>query len=165
MIKFAQHSGIFTLTAHQLVHTSLDDAWSFFSNPMNLPEITPQHMGFHITSELADQMYPGQIISYKINVLPGISTNWVTEITHIKEKKFFVDEQRYGPYSMWHHEHHFEETKEGILMTDKISYKLPFGILGKLFHPFFIKPQLTNIFNYRQKKLDSHFHQEKIGVH
>ena len=157
MIKFAQHSGIFTLTARQLVQTDMDTAWSFFSNPMNLAKITPEHMGFFITSELADQMYEGQIISYKINVFPRISTNWVTEITHIKEKKFFVDEQRYGPYSMWHHEHHFEGTEDGVLMTDKISYKLPLGIFGKLLQPLFIKRQLNTIFDYRQKKLDSIF--------
>lgn len=114
-------------------------------------------MGFKITSGEPDKMYPGQIISYKVAPLPGIKTNWVTEITHVKDGKFFVDEQRFGPYSMWHHEHHFEEEPDGILMTDKVSYKIPFGFLGQIAQSLFIKKQLKGIFEYRVKVLDETF--------
>ena len=95
-------------------------------------------MSFDVTSGFEPKVYQGQIISYKIGILPGIKTNWVTEITHITDKKHFVDEQRFGPYKMWHHEHFFEENKNGVMMTDKVSYKMPFGAIGHLVNKFFI---------------------------
>ena len=107
MIKFSSHSGINTLKVSQELDISLDEAWDFFSNPKNLSEITPKDMGFNITSEIPNQMYIGQIVSYKVAPILGINLNWVTEITHINDKMFFVDEQRFGPYKMWHHEHLF----------------------------------------------------------
>ena len=102
-------------------------------------------------------MYPGQIITYKVSILPGIKANWVTEITYVRDREYFVDEQRFGPYSMWHHEHHFEEISDGVLMKDKVSYKLPFGFLGRLVHPIIIKPQLNKIFSYRFEILEEMF--------
>ena len=97
MIKFTSHSGINTLKVTQVLDMSIDEAWDFFSNPQNLSEITPKDMGFNITSEISNQMYPGQIISYKVSPVLGIKLNWVTEITHVNNKMFFVDEQRFGP--------------------------------------------------------------------
>ncbi len=114
-------------------------------------------MGFAITSGEPKPMHVGQIITYKVSPFPGIKASWVTEITHVVDKKFFVDEQRFGPYSMWHHEHIFEETEKGVLMRDKVSYKLPFGILGRLMHPFLVKPKLGKIFMYRFKILEEMF--------
>lgn len=114
-------------------------------------------MGFKITTEEMDKMYAGQIISYKVAPLPGLKTNWVTEITHVENGKFFVDEQRFGPYKMWHHEHHFKEVDDGILMTDKVSYKIPFGFLGHLAQVLFVKNQLKDIFEYRVKVLEEKF--------
>ena len=137
----------------QQLPIGLSEAWDFFSSPKNLAKITPDHMGFRITSEEAEEMYAGQIISYKVAALPGIKVNWVTEITHVEDQQFFVDEQRFGPYSMWHHEHHFEEKDGGVFMTDKVSYKIPFGILGHIAHGLFVKSQLKSIFEYRQKAL------------
>lgn len=157
MIHFAKHSGIYTLSVKQKLPITLSEAWDFFSTPINLEKITPQHMGFMITSELPPKMYMGQIISYKVGVLPGIKTNWVTEITHVEQDKFFVDEQRFGPYSMWHHEHHFEEEEDGILMTDKVTYKIPFGVLGHLAQSLFVKRQLKEIFEYRRQALEEMF--------
>ncbi len=135
----------------------LPAAWKFFSSPVNLEKITPQHMGFQITSGVPKEMYPGQIISYKVSPVPGIKTSWVTEITHVEENKFFVDEQRFGPYSMWHHEHHFEEREGSVLMTDKVSYKIPLGFLGRLAHFLFVKKQLRSIFEYRIEVLEKKF--------
>ena len=160
MISFSQHSGIYTLKVKQNLKMSLDEAWNFFSNPKNLSKITPEKMGFNITSETVDEMYVGQIITYKVSPLFGINLNWVTEITHINDKFFFVDEQRFGPYTMWHHEHLFLKSGDQVEMTDKVSFKVPFGFLGRLFVPILVKPQLKKIFNYRIKIIEEKFNNE-----
>ena len=157
MISFQSHSGIYTLEVKQFLNISLNEAWDFFSSPGNLSKITPEHMGFIITSGTPEKMYPGQIITYKVSPFPGIKTNWVTEITHVDEEKFFVDEQRFGPYRMWHHEHHFEVQGKGVLMTDRVSYKLPLGFLGRIAHLLFVKNQLKQIFEYREIFLERVF--------
>jgi ligand-binding SRPBCC domain-containing protein len=157
MIKITSHSGIYKLEVSQFIKISLKEAWDFFSSPVNLAKITPPHMGFIITSGKPSKMYPGQIITYKVSPVAGIKTNWVTEITHVSEQSFFVDEQRFGPYRMWHHEHHFEVHGEGVLMTDRVSYKLPLGFLGRIAHFLFVRKQLEHIFNYREQCLDSLF--------
>lgn len=149
MITFKSHSGIYTLEVQQILTISREEAWNFFSSPGNLAKITPPHMGFVITSGTPAKMYPGQIISYKVAPFPGFKTNWVTEITHVSEGSYFVDEQRFGPYRMWHHEHRFEVQNGGILMTDRVSYKLPFGIFGQIAHALFVKKQLEQIFEFR----------------
>ena len=159
MVIFQSHSGIHTLEVRQFINCSMDEAWLFFSSPGNLSKITPSHMGFQITSGTPAKMAPGQIITYRVSPFPGFTTNWVTEITHVSEGKYFVDEQRFGPYRMWHHEHHFEAQGEGVLMTDRVSYKLPFGWLGKLAHALFVKRQLQQIFAFREEFLDKMFYQ------
>ena len=153
MINITKHSGIYTLKVKQNLKMSLDDAWNYFSNPSNLSEITPAKMGFNITSEKSDFMYVGQIISYKVSPLLGLKMNWVTEITHISDKSFFVDEQRFGPYALWHHKHFIRPIEGGVEMEDIVDYKLPFGLLGRLAHPILVKPKLKEIFDYRHKKL------------
>ncbi len=157
MIEIRSHSGIYTLSVSQLLNMSMNEAWEFFSSPQNLAKITPPHMGFVITSGQPGKMFAGQIITYKVSPLPGLKTNWVTEITHVAEQQFFVDEQRFGPYSMWHHEHHFEIQDNRVLMTDRVSYKLPFGFLGKLAHWLFVRKQLQKIFEYRELTLKKMF--------
>jgi len=157
MITIKSHSGIYTLEVKQFIGIPIAEAWNFFSSPGNLSKITPEHMGFIITSEAAGKMYTGQIITYKVSPFPGFTTNWVTEITHVSEGRFFVDEQRFGPYSMWHHEHHFEVQGKGVLMTDRVSYKLPFGFLGRIAHFIFVKKQLQQIFEYREKFLENEY--------
>ena len=156
MIHFKKHSGIHTLSTEQVLNMPLTEAWDFFSSPKNLQKITPAHMGFEITSEIDKKAYPGQIITYRVGILPGIKQNWVTEITQVKNETLFIDEQRFGPYKMWHHEHSFETLPNGkTVMKDKISYKIPFGILGALAHTFFIKKQLKNIFEHRYITLEN----------
>ena len=157
MVTIRKHSGIYTMTVTQQLPISLTEAWDFFSSPKNLEKITPSHMGFRITSGEPERMYTGQIITYRVAPLPGVKTSWVTEITHVEENKFFIDEQRFGPYRMWHHEHRFEEVDGGVLMTDKVSYKIPFGVLGHIAQVLFVKKQLTGIFEYRVKVLDEKF--------
>ncbi|MCD8439749.1 SRPBCC family protein [Tenacibaculum finnmarkense] len=150
MMNFKKHSGIYTLETAQELKMPLAKAWDYFSSPENLSKITPKKMGFNITSKVDEKAYPGQIITYKVSPVPFVKTNWVTEITQVKEQAFFIDEQRFGPYSMWHHEHFFEALPNGnTLMKDKISYKIPFGFLGHVAQALFIKKQLTSIFEYR----------------
>lgn len=158
MIKFYSHSGIYTLMSSQELPISLEKAWEFFSSPANLQKITPKEMGFTITSKNKPKAYKGQIITYKIGILPFITSNWVTEITQVVKNQFFIDEQRFGPYKMWHHEHFFEQLPNGnVLMKDKISYKLPLGFLGKIAHALFIKQKLRTIFTYRFSTLQDFF--------
>lgn len=114
-------------------------------------------MGFHILSGAERPMFAGQIIQYIVTPVLGIKTKWVTEITHVVDKQYFVDEQRFGPYALWHHKHFIKEIDGGIEMEDIIDYKLPFGILGQLVHPMLVKPKLEEIFNYRTQKLEQLF--------
>ncbi|MGB0806508.1 MAG: SRPBCC family protein [Salibacteraceae bacterium] len=150
--------GFFQLTKEQKVKASMDEVWDFISSPRNLKEITPDYMGFDITTpNLPEKMYAGMIISYNVKPLLGISTKWVTEITQVQEKQFFVDEQRVGPYSIWHHQHHIEPINGGVLMKDIVSYQPPFGILGNMANSLVIKSKLEEIFNYRTKAIDKRF--------
>lgn len=156
MISIRSHSGMYTLETTQILPLTLDEAWDFFSSPSNLAKITPDYMGFKITSGTPQRMFPGQIISYQIGLLPGIKSSWVTEITHVKDKQYFVDEQRFGPYAMWHHEHWFFSCDEGVRMEDRVSYKLPLGMLGRMASPM-IKKQLKGIFAHRYSTLEALF--------
>ena len=148
----------YQLVKEQFVPTSIDEVWDFISSPGNLKEITPDHMGFDITSDsLPEKIYAGMIISYKVRPLLGIPMTWVTEITHVVDKKYFIDEQRIGPYALWHHQHIIEPSGQGVLMTDIISYKPPLGFLGSIANALFIRKQLEGIFAYRKEALRKHF--------
>jgi len=142
----------------QKVPATLEEVWDFISSPANLKEITPDYMGFDITSkDLPEKMYPGMIISYRVSPLMGIKTTWVTEITQVKDKHFFVDEQRVGPYSIWHHQHILEPIENGVLMKDIISYVPPFGFLGAIVNGIIIKKKLNEIFEYRNEAVAKRF--------
>lgn len=144
---------VYTLHTTQKLPISSEKAWEFLSDPKNLKVITPDYMGFEILSGGDRNMYPGQIIQYLVSPVGGIKTKWVTEITHVKEGEYFVDEQRFGPYKMWHHKHFIKPIEGGVEMEDIVDYKLPFGKLGQLAHPFLVKPKLKEIFEYRKNKL------------
>lgn len=141
----------------QLIDTDLERLWEFISSPKNLAVITPSSMNFKIQSEVPEKMYPGLIIKYKVSPLPFYRTSWVTEITHVEEFKYFVDEQRHGPYKIWHHEHILEPTDKGIRMTDIVTYEPPFGILGSMSNTLMIKNKIKSIFDYREKVLEELF--------
>ena len=142
----------------QKIRTTIDDIWEFISSPANLKEITPDYMGFDIkTKDLPDTMYAGMVISYEVRPLLGIKTTWVTEITQVIDKKYFVDEQRVGPYSLWHHQHIIEPLEDGILMTDIVSYQPPLGFLGVLANKLIIKNKLNEIFDFRTKAIEKRF--------
>jgi ligand-binding SRPBCC domain-containing protein len=144
---------IYTLHSKQRLPISIGEAWDFFSDPKNLSVITPKSMGFKTIAGDERSMFPGQIIQYIVKPLMGIPVKWVTEITHVEDKKFFVDEQRFGPYALWHHKHFFKEIPGGVEMEDIVDYKLPMGFLGDMVHPFLVKPKLKEIFDFREKKL------------
>ncbi len=114
-------------------------------------------MGFIVRTELPDKMYEGLMIEYTVSPMLGIPMNWITEIKTVKNHSFFVDEQRKGPYRIWHHEHHFKEVEGGVEMTDIVSYELPLGFLGRLMHPILVKNKLKEIFDYRRQKVDELF--------
>ena len=135
----------------------MDEAWVFLSDPKNLKRITPDYMGFDILSGADRKMFPGQIIQYRLTPVLGIPFRWVTEITHVKEGEYFVDEQRFGPYSFWHHKHFIYPTENGVVMEDVVDYKIPLGILGKLAHMIFVKYKVKQIFTYREKALNEIF--------
>jgi len=137
----------------QFVPAGIGEVWDFFSSPRNLSRITPPEMGFVITSPLQPEMYEGMFITYKVSPIFGIKLDWVTEITHVQPKKYFIDEQRRGPYSTWHHEHHFEEVEGGVEMHDILFYRVPFGFLGKLVNHLIVKNRVKQIFNYRKMKI------------
>tara|TARA_B100001093_G_C26784887_1_gene996216 strand:- start:1149 stop:1625 length:477 start_codon:yes stop_codon:yes gene_type:complete len=148
----------YQLKREQFIHTDIETLWNFVSSPSNLKRITPQSMCIKITtSNAAEIIYPGMIITYKIYPILNIPLNWITEITQIKTLRFFVDEQRMGPYKMWHHQHIFKEQDGGVLMKDIVTYIPPFGIFGDILNSLFIKKQLNSIFAYRFKAMDNFF--------
>jgi ligand-binding SRPBCC domain-containing protein len=149
--------GVYTLKASQKIPASKEEVWDFISSPKNLKEITPDYMGFEIQTKLPEKMYPGMMIQYKVSPILGIKMTWVTEITHVEHEKFFVDEQRVGPYSMWHHQHHIQEIPGGILMEDIIDYQPPMGLLGDIANSLFIARQLDEIFAYRKEAVEKRF--------
>ena len=153
----------YQFTKTQIINGSIGEVWDFISSPKNLKEITPDYMGFEITSKnLSERMYPGMIISYTVKPVLGMKMIWVTEITHIEEMRYFVDEQRIGPYSIWHHQHFVEPACQGVLMTDIVSYAPPLGFLGAFANTIFISKQLDTIFNYRENKLEKLFPGSKV---
>lgn len=155
---------VHTLKSIQRLPISLDQAWDFFSTPENLEKITPEYMAFHVTSEpdFLQKIYAGQVITYTVKPVLGIPLFWMTEITHVEPGKFFVDEQRVGPYALWHHQHHFKAVEGGVEMTDLVHYKLPLGPLGDLAHWLFVRKQLQGIFDFRLKKLETFFGQPRL---
>ena len=144
---------LYSLHTVQKLPVSIEEAWKFFSDPKNLKVITPEYMGFDITSGGDRPMFAGQIIQYIVKPVAGIKTKWVTEITHVQAPFHFVDEQRFGPYDLWHHKHFFREIDGGVEMEDIIDYKLPFGVLGQLVHKPVVRKKLEEIFDFRRKKL------------
>ena len=147
----------------QRLPISLPEAWSFFSDPRNLPRITPPSLGLEVTSDLPGVMYPGMIITYRVRPIPWVSVGWVTEITHVREPVLFVDEQRFGPYRFWHHEHHFREVEGGVEMEDIVHYALPFGTIGRVFGGPLVRRRLERIFSFRRRFLVREFGLEVDG--
>jgi ligand-binding SRPBCC domain-containing protein len=142
----------------QFIPRSLEEVWQFFSRPENLNEVTPGEMSFEILSPITGvPMYEGMIIQYKISPFLGIKMDWVTEITHIREGEYFIDEQRFGPYALWHHQHHFQEQDGGVMMTDLLHYKVPYWIVGDIADAVFVDRQIERIFSFRKTAIEDYF--------
>jgi len=142
----------------QKIPISIEEAWNFFSSPANLQTITPGNMRFKVISKnQGEKMYSGQVIEYKVSPLLHVPLYWMTEITHAEELKYFIDVQRKGPYSLWHHQHHFKKMEGGVEMTDIVHYKNPLGFIGEIANSVFIKRQLKKIFEYRFLKVEELF--------
>jgi ligand-binding SRPBCC domain-containing protein len=141
---------VHTLERTQVIHAGLDAAWDFFSDPRNLERITPTSLGFEILTSLPERVFAGMMIQYRVRPLLGIPMTWVTEITHVEQGRRFVDEQRIGPYRLWHHEHHFRDLGDGrVEMRDRVTYALPFGWFAEPLHAIIVRPQLRRIFDFR----------------
>lgn len=149
----------------QTLSTSLEECWRFFSNPVNLAEITPPDLGFEVrTQDLPASIYAGMLIEYRVRPLWGIALKWITEITQCEAPHFFVDEQRAGPYRLWHHEHFLEEAGEGLVrMRDRVHYALPFGWLDPITHPLIVQPRLESIFAFREKVISRRFGSARLS--
>ena len=155
---------VYQLKRTQFLPISMKEAWSFFSSPRNLARITPDHLRFHILGfSGGEKMYAGQIIRYQIFVLPFIPVYWTTEISHVEQPTYFVDEQRFGPFKFWHHQHCFKEVPGGVEMTDEVNYAVPLGIIGRLANFIFVKHELKSIFDYRFRILEMYF-KPKDGI-
>ena len=154
-----------TIQSKQLINSDLETVWNFMRSPLNLQKITPSYLSFQVltTKDNLKEMYSGQIIEYYVKPIAGVKLHWVTEITHVENLRFFVDEQRFGPYRFWHHQHHLKEVANGVEMIDIVHYKLPLGFLGRLLNKIMVARQLKGIFDYRHKKIDELFNQQKAN--
>ena len=148
--------GIYELKTIQKLPISISDSWSFFSSPKNLSKITPKHMNFSILTDF-NKMYEGQLIKYRVSPFPFFRVGWTTKITFVEEPFRFVDTQKTGPFSIWEHEHKFEKSDNGIIAYDIVKFKLPLGLLGRIFGSSLVKFQLKKIFEYREKELNKIF--------
>jgi ligand-binding SRPBCC domain-containing protein len=145
---------IYSIERKTFVKAPIEQLWEFFSSPKNLNELTPPDLSFEILTNLEGvKMYPGLIINYKIRPLLNIPLRWTTEITHCETHKYFVDEQRFGPYAFWHHQHIFENKSNGIEMTDLVHYALPMGPIGQFANGVYVQKRLESIFEYRNIKV------------
>lgn len=145
---------VHTLDQEQRLPISREEAWEFFSTPRNLDSITPPEIEFEILSQPGERMYDGQIISYRMKILPLVRVRWVTEIKSVEWGRSFVDEQRFGPYKFWHHHHTFEDIPGGVLMRDLVHYGLGFGPFGALANVVFVRKKLESIFAFRKEVLE-----------
>lgn len=149
---------IYSFKTVQQLPISMAEAWDFFSSPANLKEITPKEMQFQVLNDYqGERMYQGQVINYFVRPLLSIPLRWTTEITHVKDMEYFIDEQRFGPFAFWHHKHFFKEIPGGVEMSDFLHYAVPFGVIGRIANSLMVASQLKEIFEYRFKVLESRF--------
>ncbi|MBE8728084.1 SRPBCC family protein [Flavobacterium hungaricum] len=155
---------LYKIETVQYINSTIEECWDFFSSPKNLQTITLDNMSFEIQDFDEKRMYPGQIITYTLKPLLGIKVSWVTEITSVKDNDYFIDVQLFGPYKLWHHKHFFEQTENGIKMTDVVHYSLPFGFLGRIMNKLVVADKLKAIFDYRRNKIDELFNSKNTAV-
>lgn len=153
---------IFQISRRTDIAASLDQVWDFFARPENLDRLTPPDLSFRIVSADTGRMYSGQIIEYRIRIFPLLRVRWLTEIKHVAEGQYFVDEQRIGPYKFWYHEHRFESLPNGrVRMQDLVNYDVGLGWIGVLVNTLVLKRRLNYIFDYRQRVIAQVFGGER----
>jgi ligand-binding SRPBCC domain-containing protein len=145
------------LHREQIISASVEHVWEYFADPYNLNELTPPDMNFEIVAGGDVCMYEGQLIEYRVEFLRGLRSLWLTEIAHVREGTYFVDEQQVGPYRFWYHEHFFKPWEGGMKMIDHITYAAPFGMIGDIVNDLWIKNRLAYIFDYRRQKISDLF--------
>jgi ligand-binding SRPBCC domain-containing protein len=149
---------VYQFKQSQFIPADLNTVWDFFSSPKNLYAITPPDMNFEIIEmNGGEKMHAGQLISYKVSPFPFVRMKWVTEIKNVEHKRFFTDDQKHGPFALWVHQHFFLEADNGVVMTDEISYAVPFGVLGRIANWMLVEKQITSIFKYRTERIKSLF--------
>ncbi len=147
---------IHTLLRKQIINKPIDEVFAFFDRPENLGDITPDFLNFSIMTPSPVAMKEGAVIDYSIKMM-GIPMRWRSLISTYEPPYRFVDEQLRGPYSFWHHTHTFEEFPNGTLVTDRVLYAVPLGILGRVAHPLFVRGQLDRIFDHRFRVVEQYF--------
>ncbi|WP_164216047.1 SRPBCC family protein [Virgibacillus sp. YIM 98842] len=152
---------IYVLNSKQQLPISKEEAWTFFSDPSQLEGITSDDMSLKPMHDLPKRMYEGMIVRYQIEPFPKWHLQWVTEITHIKEGKYFIDEQRFGPFRFWHHQHRLIENRDGVELQDTVHYVMPFSIIGRIAHRLFVRKRLEGIFSYRKIQLEAYFRRKR----
>lgn len=150
-------SKTYSFSRKQIIPSTMEKVWDFFSDPNQLAAITPSSLSFEVKSGKSDKMYAGQVIEYNVRPILGIPLYWITEITHVQEGRYFVDEQRFGPYSFWHHQHHFKQLDSGIEMTDIVHYRVPFWFIGDIANAVIVQKKLKEIFDFRYKAVEKYF--------
>lgn len=153
------------LERKQFIPAPIEQVWEYFATPRNLNAMTPPDMAFEFIHSGDEPMYAGQVIEYRVAVLPGLRVRWLTQITHVEPPHRFVDEQRSGPYRLWIHEHRFVPRAGGVEMIDRVTYALPFGPLGRMAQALFVGPRLAKIFEFRRQKVQTEFHPKTKEVH
>jgi ligand-binding SRPBCC domain-containing protein len=148
---------IATLHREQVIPAELDAVWQFFATPRNLSRLTPSNVKLRIVSPIPERLYAGHLIQYRISLLPGLWSSWITEIRQLRQFEYFADEQLIGPYKLWFHEHHFEPVAGGVKMIDHVTYAVGYGPLGWLLHKLWIRPKLNAIFDFRRQAIESIF--------
>jgi len=130
----------------------------WFETPLNLGVMTPNFMRFSLQGE-PQKMAEGAVIHYRIYLF-GFPMTWVTRIEQWEAGESFVDQQAKGPYSLWWHEHRFEEQTGNTEIHDRVLYRMPLGWIGRLVHRLFIRRTLSRIFAYRMAVVDRRFGQK-----
>jgi uncharacterized protein len=155
-LRIESEGSDFILTAEQWVNRPTSELFSFFSREENLEMLTPPFLGFKVLGKNTPEIEEGTLIRYRLRV-HGIPIGWTTRIEEWTPGARFIDRQLKGPYSLWHHTHTFEASGDGTLMKDRVRFRLPLGLVGKLFGGWLVKKDVTAIFQFRRQTIEALF--------
>ena len=146
----------YTLRREQWIPRPIQELFAFFTDARNLEDITPPWLGFKILSMNSNSISEGTEICYRLQ-LHRIPVRWRTEMRRWNPPYRFVDVQRSGPYSLWHHTHSFVAHGDQTRMTDVVRYVLPFGVIGRIAHALKVRSDVQRIFDYRRQRIHELF--------